>query len=165
MAGGRRLRTTAGLFVLLFGTWLLWSGHYTPMLIGFGLGSCALVLLLARLMGIVDEEGFPLGLTPRILRYLPWLAKEVIKSNLELARRVLDPRLPIGPEIVELKAGQKTDLGRVTYANSITLTPSTVTIEAESDGKFLVHAVSPEAADDLRSGEMDRQVTRMEGSV
>ncbi len=157
------MRTTAGLFVLLFGTWLLWSGHYTPMLIGFGVGSCALVLLLSRRMGIVDDEGFPLGLTPRILRYLPWLAIEVIKSNLELARRVLDPRLPIGPELVELTASQRTDLGRVTYANSITLTPSTVTIEAESDGAFLVHAVSPETAADLRSGEMDRQVTRMEG--
>ncbi len=158
------MRTKAGLFALLFGIWLLWSGHYTPMLIGFGLGSCALVVLLAHRMRIIDEEGFPLGLTPRILRYLPWLAKEVIKSNLELTRRVLKWKLPIGPEIVELKGSQKTDLGRTTYANSITLTPSTVTIEAESDGAFLVHAISPEAADDLRGGEMDRQVSRMEGS-
>ncbi len=158
------MRTKAGLFVLLFGTWLLMSGHYSPMLIGFGLVSCTLVLLLAHRMEIVDEEGFPLGLTPRILRYLPWLAIEVIKSNLELARRVLDPKLPIGPEIVELKSSQTTDLGRVTYANSITLTPSTVTIEAEHNGDFLVHAISPESAEDLRSGEMNRQVTRMEGS-
>ncbi len=157
------MRTTAGLFVLLFGSWLLWSGHYTPMLIGFGLASCALVLLLSHRMGIVDEEGFPVHLAPRILRYLPWLAVEVVKSNLELARRVLDPRLPIGPEIVELESSQRTDLGRATYANSITLTPSTVTIEAESDGAFVVHAISPEAAADLRSGEMDAQVTRMEG--
>ncbi len=157
------MRTAAGLFALLFGTWLLWSGHYTPMLIGFGLGSCALVVLLAHRMEIIDDEGFPLGLAPRILRYLPWLAVEVIKSNLELARRVLNPRLPIGPEIVELTASQRTDFGRTTYANSITLTPSTVTIEAESDGAFVVHAISPEAAEDLRSGEMDRQVTRMEG--
>ncbi len=156
------MRTTAGLFVLLFGVWLLWSGHYTPMLIGFGVGSCALVLVLAHRMGIVDSEGFPLHLTPRILRYLPWLAVEVIKSNLELARRVLKPRIPIGPEIVELTASQRTDLGRTTYANSITLTPSTVTIEADSDGAFVVHAISPEAAADLRSGEMDRRVKRME---
>ncbi len=162
-SGAASWRTTAGLFVLLFGIWLLWSGHYTPMLIGFGLASCALVVLLAHRMGIIDREGFPLGLTPRILRYLPWLALEVLKSNLELAGRVLDPRLPIGPEIVKLTGSQKTDLGRATYANSITLTPSTVTIEAENDGAFLVHAISPEAAADLRSGEMDRQVTRMEG--
>ena len=158
------MKTAAGLYVILFGIWLLWSGHYTPLLISFGLASCALVVLLAWRMGIVDDEGFPLHLTPRILRYLPWLAVEVVKSNLELARRVLSPRLPIGPEIVELTASQKTDLGRATYANSITLTPSTVTIEAESDGTFVVHAISPEAAAELRSGEMDRQVTRMEGS-
>ncbi len=153
-----------GLFVLLFGIWLLWSGHYTPMLMGFGLVSCALVLLLAHRMRIIDEEGFPLRLTPRILRYLPWLALQVVKSNLELTRRVLNPRLPIGPEIVELTSSQKTDLGRTTYANSITLTPSTVTIEVESDGAFLIHAISPEAADDLRGGEMDRRVSRMEGT-
>ena len=155
--------TTAGFFILLFGTWLLWSGLYTPMLLSLGLVSCALVLVLAHRMGIVDEEGFPVRLVPRILRYLPWLTIEVIKSNLELARRVLDPRLPIGPVIVELKSSQRTDLGRATYANSITLTPSTVTIEAESDGAFVVHAISPEAAADLRSGAMDRQVTRIEG--
>ncbi len=157
------MRTTAGLFVLLFGTWLVWSGHYTPMLIGFGVVSCALVVLLARRMEIVDDEGFPLHMAPRILRYLPWLAVEVVKSNLDLAGRVLKPRLPIGPEIVRLTASQRTDLGRASYANSITLTPSTVTIEAESDGAFVVHAISPESAADLRSGEMDRQVTRMEG--
>ena len=150
--------------MLLFGTWLLWSGHYTPLLISLGLGSCALVTLLAHWMGIIDDEGFPLHLTPRILRYLPWLVLEVIKSNLELARRVLDPRLPIGPEMVELTASQKTDLGRVIFANSITLTPSTVTVEAGSDGKFIVHAISREAAAELRSGRMDRQVSRMEGA-
>ena len=157
------MRTSAGLFVLLLGIWLLWSGHYTPLLIGFGVFSCALVLLLAHRMGIVDAEGFPLHLAPRILRYLPWLALEVVKSNLELTGRVLRPRLPIGPEVVDLTASQRTDFGRTTYANSITLTPSTVTIEADSDGTFVVHAISPEAAAGLRSGEMDRQVTRMEG--
>ncbi len=154
---------TVGLFVLLFGTWLLLSGHYTPMLISLGLASCALVLVLAHLMGIIDDEGFPIHLMPRVLRYLPWLALQVVKSNLELAARVLNPKLPIAPEIVELKGSQRTDLGRVTYANSITLTPSTVTIEAESDGTFLVHAVSAESAEELRQGEMDARVTRMEG--
>ncbi len=161
---GHRLRTSVGLFVLLFGSWLLWSGHYTPLLLSFGLLSCALVMLLVHRMRIVDEEGFPIHLAPRILRYVPWLAVEVVKSNLELARRVLNPKLPIAPELVELKGSQQTDLGRVSYANSITLTPSTVTIEAESDGTFLVHAVSRESADDLRRGEMDARVTRMEGS-
>ncbi len=159
------MRTTAGLFVLLFGTWLLLSGHYTPLLISFGLASCALVVLLAHQMQIIDEEGFPLHLAPRALRYLLWLAVAVVKSNLELAARVLNPKLPIAPELVELQGSQHTDVGRVTYANSITLTPSTVTIEAESDGTFLVHAVSAESAEELRRGEMDEQVTRMEGSA
>ena len=157
------MKTTVGLFVLLCGSWLLLSGHYTPLLIGLGLASCALVLLLAYRMGIVDREGFPLHLAPRIVRYLPWLAVAVVKSNLELAGRVLKPRVQIGPVIVHLTASQRTDLGRATYANSITLTPSTVTIEAESDGGFLVHAISEKAAADLVSGDMDRQVTRMEG--
>ena len=163
-AGRRRLRTSAGLFVLLFGTWLLLSGHYTSLLIGLGLVSCALVAWIVHRMEIVDDEGFPFHLALRVLRYLPWLTVEVVKSNLDLARRVLTPRMPIAQEMVELKSSQKTDLGRVSYANSITLTPSTVTIEARSDGTLLVHAVSRKAADDLRRGDMDRHVTRMEGS-
>ena len=159
------MKAGLNLFAVLFGMWLVWSGHFTPLLIGFGVVSCAGVALLCHRMGIVDHEGLPLDLTWRTLGYAPWLAVEVVKSTLGLARRVLSPSLPISPQIVEMQSTQKTDRGRVTYANSITLTPSTVTIEATSEGRFIVHAVAREVAEDLRRGEMDRRATWWEGSA
>lgn len=159
------MKAGVSLFAVLFGMWLVWSGHYTPLLIGLGVVSCAGVVLLCHRMGIVDREGLPLDLTWRTLAYVPWLTVEVVKSNLDLVRRVLTAEMPISPEIFEVKTSQKTDLGRVTYANSITLTPSTVTLEATSDGRIVVHAVAREIADDLRGGEMDRRATRWEGDA
>lgn len=159
------MKAGLNLFVVLFGMWLVWSGHYTPLLIGFGVASCAGVVLLCQRMGIVDREGLPLDLTWRTLAYVPWLTVQVIKSNVDLARRVLSRKMHISPQIVELEASQKTDLGRVTFANSITLTPSTVTLDATSDGRLVVHAVAREVAEELRRGEMDRRATRVEGRL
>ncbi|MEE8517102.1 MAG: Na+/H+ antiporter subunit E, partial [Alphaproteobacteria bacterium] len=75
---------------------------------------------------------------------------------------ILTPSLPITPELFWMKASQKTDVGRVIHANSITLTPGTVSVEVEGDS-ILVHSITAEMADGTRSGEMDRYVTRVEG--
>ena len=64
--------------------------------------------------------------------------------------------------LFEVTTSQKTDLGRVLYANSITITPGTVSIMVYDD-RIMVHAISKEGADSLNQGEMDRRVTRMEG--
>lgn len=164
-AGGMEpgVKEKLNLFGTLFILWLVWSGHYKPLLLTFGVLSCLGVVMLCRRLGILDREGLPLDLTWRTLRYVPWLAKEVVKSNLSLARLILSPRMPINPQIAELQASQKSDLGRVTYANSITLTPSTLTLDVTSDGIVTVHAISRESVDELREGEMDRRVTRVEG--
>ncbi len=151
------------LFAVLFGMWLVWSGHYTPLLIGFGVLSCLGVVLLCHRMGIVDREALPLDLTWRTLRYVPWLTLEVIKSNLDLTKRVLRRKVSISPQIIELTSSQSSDLGRVTYANSITLTPSTVTLEATQEGRIVVHALAREVAEDLQRGDMDRRVKQVEG--
>jgi len=150
------------LFVLLLGLWLLSSGHYTPMIIGFGVASSAFVVVLAWKMGLVDREGVPVHLLGRALRYIPWIAWEVLKANVDVARRILSPRLPISPKLIEVGTSQRTDLGRVLYANSITLTPGTVSVWVHGH-KILVHAIAEEVAESLSEGEMDRQVTRLEG--
>ena len=127
------------LFAVLFAAWLLMSGHYTPLLISLGVLSCALATVMADRIGGSDEEGLPLHIMARLPAYLVWLLKEIIMSNIAT--------------------------GVVTYANSITLTPGTVTIEvAEKNGttEFLVHAVDQPFADDVESGEMDRRVTALE---
>ena len=160
-------RSALALFLLLGGVWLLCSGPFSlyghhPMIALFGLGSCAGVTWLGLRMGIVDAEAVPVHLLGRALRYLPWIVTEVVKANLDVAGRVLRPGLPVAPEIVRLKPSQRTDLGRVLYANSITLTPGTVTIEAEGD-HLLVHAIAREAAAGLESGAMDAKVSALEG--
>ena len=98
----------------------------------------------------------------RWIGYGPWLLWEIAKANWDVARIILKPSLPIKPRLMRIRASQKTDLAKVIYANSITLTPGTITLDVRDD-KFLVHALSDEAAADLDTGEMDRRVSAMEG--
>jgi len=149
------------LFVALFASWLLLSGHYDATLVTYGALSCALVVGLVAHLGILDVEALPVHLGIRPFLYVPWLMKEILLSNLAVARVILDPRLPIQPRILSVEASQKTEVGRVTYANSITLTPGTVTLDVR-DGKLLVHALTTESAEGLLTGEMDRRVSRFE---
>jgi multicomponent Na+:H+ antiporter subunit E len=151
------------LFVVLMIVWLLNSGHYTPLLIGFGGASSLFVVYLSWRMGIIDREGLPVRLVPRALIYGPWLFKEIFKANVDVAKRILTPYEPdISPRLFDTGATQKSDLGRVLYANSITLTPGTVSIGVH--GAYItVHAIAEEVADGLLEGEMDRRVTWLEG--
>jgi len=150
--------------LVLFGTWLLLSGYFKPLLLGLGIVSCVLVVIITLRMDAVDEEGVPVHLGWRVLTYWVWLIKEIVKANLDVARRILDPALPISPTVVTVPAPQKTELGQVIYANSITLTPGTVSIRV-IDGTILVHAVAEEMARDLESGEMARRVSAVEGGA
>ena len=152
----------AGLVALLAGVWLLWSGHFDPLLLSLGAVSLALVVFIALRMRIVDDEGAPIQLPVGLLRYLPWLVVEIAKANVDVALRILTPGLPIRPRVIRVRAGQRTDVGRVIYANSITLTPGTVTIDTDGDD-ITIHALTAAAADGVLSGEMDRRVARVEG--
>ena len=108
--------------------------------------------------------GYPrtyrLGFRP--LRYAPWLLWEVIKSNLNVARIIVDPRLPLSPRLIKVSTSQDTDLAQVIYANSITLTPGTITRDIR-DHTIIVHALTEESAAILKTGEMDRRVAELEG--
>jgi multicomponent Na+:H+ antiporter subunit E len=150
-----------GLGATLFGFWLALSGHYTGLLLSFGVGSCALVVFLAIRMDVVDREGVPFHLTARFLLYLPWLMKEVFKANIDVAKIILDPALRISPRMVVFHGSQETDLGRVIYANSITLTPGTITTGIEGQ-EFQIHALSAAELETGEDQEMDRRCTRVE---
>lgn len=149
------------LAAVLFGLWLLLSGHYTPLLLGIGAAAAALSVVVAMRMDVVDHEGHPVEMWPRIVAYWAWLLAEIVRANVDVSRRVLTPSLPIEPVLFEVQATQQSDLAQVVYANSITLTPGTVTVAAEN-GVFAVHALSRNAADDIRGGAMDRRVTALE---
>ncbi len=130
---------------------------------GTGVVCCAFVTWISRRMGIVDEEVMPSRGGLGFLLYLPWLLKQIVLANLDVARLVWDPRLPISPRLVQVPYETRTAMGTVTYANSITLTPGTVTISAR-EGKFLVHALTEGSEQRLRTGEMQRRIQRLEGA-
>jgi multicomponent Na+:H+ antiporter subunit E len=179
------------LFLHLALAWLLWSGHFEIDLLIYGLVCCLIVVAIIRRLRVLDRESLPvyLGLRP-FLSYVPWMIWEVIKANVSAARIILDPKLPIDPQLVRVPADQKTALAQVIYANSITLTPGTISmdirthrrmeeahdrrenVESMDDparsgwaiihGSILVHALTSEAADGVVQGEMRRRVNRLE---
>lgn len=148
---------------LLFVFWLLLSGYFEPFLLAAGLVCSVAVVWLAHRMDVIDHEGHPIDLGWRVLTYWPWLFKEIAKSAWDVSKIIVHPRLPVSPQLLRVKATQRTTVGLVTYANSITLTPGTISVEIE-DGTILVHALTREGAASLMEGEMDRRVTRFEGS-
>ena len=150
-----------GLGAILFIFWLLLSGHYTPLLIGLGLGSCGLVVYLAMRMDLVDHEGVPLQLGGRFWVYFPWLMKEIFIANVSVARVILNPKLPISPVVTHFRASQESDLGKTIYANSITLTPGTITTSIQGQD-LEIHALTRKDIDGREEDEMDHRVSWVE---
>jgi multicomponent Na+:H+ antiporter subunit E len=158
------MKQALALFVHLMFVWLCLSGHYDATLVTYGVLSCAVVVALMAHLRILDAEALPIHLGIRPFIYLPWLFKEIVLSNIAVAKVILDPRLPIQPRILRVRVTPRSDVVQAIYANSITLTPGTVTLDVRNR-EFLVHALTDESAAGLLTGEMDRRVTWLEGSV
>ena len=141
--------------------WLASSGHYTALMLSLGVMSIALIVYIAHRMDVVDHEAQPLHLTLKMPAYYAWLIKQIFLSNLLVVKHIWLGNKSISPVFATITASQKTEIGKVIYANSITLTPGTVTVNLEDD-KFLVHALLRESIEDLESGDMDRRVTQLE---
>ena len=148
------------LFFILFSLWLLMSGHYNVLIVSLGIISCAFCVYVAKRGKLIDEEGLPIFFMPRLLNYLIWLFKEILKSNLSTAKVIINGK--VEPETFTVKTSQVTDVAKVTYANSITLTPGTVTTKIQK-GVFEVHALNSDFGNDVRTNEMDKKVTWLEG--
>ena len=104
-------------FVMILATWLLWSGHLDFLPVLFGVISSVFVLFLTRTMKLIDEESWPIELMHKLPPYWLWLVWQIMKSNLDVARRILTPGLPISPRMIELELPLQSDLGRVIYGN------------------------------------------------
>ena len=151
------------LAAILMAVWLLFSGHFDPLFLTLGAISVLFAVYIGYRMEVVDQEGHPVRITTRALIFFPWLFWEIIKSNIDVAKVILSPSMSIQPQVFTVTAAQKTAVGRVIYANSITLTPGTVTIDVRGN-QFDVHALTRASAGGVRGGDMDRLVSRMEGS-
>ena len=140
--------------------WLLLSGHYTMLILSLGVVSVLIVTWFLWRMDRVDGELGVLPIRPRLLYYLLWLMWQVVLSNIDLVRRIWDPALPIRPTWQRLDIKVTSTLAKTLYANSITLTPGTLTTDVGED-HFMVHSLSPEGIEELRKGEMERQIQRL----
>jgi len=146
--------------LLLFVFWVCLSGYFEPLLLGFGLVSVVLTVFLSKRMNIIDHESYPLHLSSKAPSFFAYLLKEVIKANIDVIKRILKLRgQSISPQLVEIPVPQKSDLGRVIYANAITLTPGTVTVEL-SQNTITIHALAKETADELAQGSMAKEISR-----
>lgn len=150
--------------LMLAALWLGWSGHYTleePLIATFGVLSCVLVYLVSRRMQRFHARLHDRTLGLSILAYVPWLLWEIVKANIAVTKIILDPSLPIRRQIVRVPAHQRGEGARVLHANSITLTPGTISL-AVRDDFIIVHAIDDAAAQGVLEGSMDQKVRKLE---
>lgn len=148
--------------IFMIALWLLLSGIYKPMLVGFGVASVILVLFIVRRMDQVDSDHLTVALNPiKFLTYFIWLLGEIAKSNWAVTKIILSGQAPQRQHFFDIPYSQSTDLGQVIFANSITLTPGTLTVETEQ-GDFQIHALDYSGEDLEALADMDRRVSAIE---
>ena len=156
------MKNICGFALLLSGFWLANSGYFKPLFLGWGLLSVAGVMFMAWRMKVKDGEFFPAVMPSRRLPgYLLWMAGQIVKANIDVVKHIRRGPSSLSPVIVTVKAGQKSEIDRVLYANAITMTPGTVTLAVRGD-LLEVHALTREAAAELKGGEMNRRVVALE---
>ena len=149
-------------FSVLIGLWLLMSGIYTAFVISMGVGSVMLVLLVIARMDAVDHDRIEYHLSPlKFAGYMVWLMVEIMRANWAVTKLILSPAMPMRQHLFTVPAKQKSDLAQVIFANSITLTPGTITVETEPN-RFLVHALDFTDATRPEVEDMGQRVRRVE---
>ncbi len=151
-------------FLALGGFWAGLSGETTPWLVLAGVATCAACTWLALRLGANEEAWSPLDMARAVVVYLPWLLWQTALSNLRLVPIVWAPRPAIQPRLARVPDHLRTSFGRALYANSITLTPGTVTVSLDR-GSVLVHALTADDADGLQEAAMQRRVAALEPAV
>ena len=147
--------------VVLFLLWLLLSGKSAGLLLALGAISATAIAVFTWRIGLLDREALPLHLLrpAGIWRYWAWLILETTKANLAVCRIILSRDCTTRQQLFSIPSGQVSDLARAIYANSITLTPGTITVDMAGD-RLLIHALSPEMSDSL--GEMARRIRALD---
>jgi len=130
-------------------------------MLSLGAASIALVLYIAHRMDVVDHESQPVHLSLKLPGYFVWLLKNLVHANIAVVKHIWLGNGSISPTLTTVKASQKTNVGKVIYANSITITPGTVTVDLVDD-RIIVHALLRKNIQALKTGEMDRRVSRLE---
>lgn len=151
-------------FIILFGFWICLSGLFDLFHLSLGIISCALVSLISSDLIFSEKRVKKSHLFQifRFIKYLFWLLYQIILANLYVAYLVLHPKMAslIDPHIIRFKVRLKSDISLTTFANSITLTPGTITVLIHKD-HFYVHSVDQKVANDLLTGEMEKRIANI----
>ena len=148
-------------FLLLFAFWALLSGKFDTFHLSLGAICSFVVALMGHDLLFANlRVGDMRVIVKRFFAYLPWHIYQIVVANFQVAYLALSPKMPISPKIMRFKTKLESDISWVTLANSITLTPGTITIDIE-EGEFVVHALSEKLADDLDTGEMEDRIAHV----
>lgn len=155
------MRYALSLAIVLSLLWLGISGVYKPLLFGLGALSVTFVVWMSRRMDVVGVEHNPVLYTWRLPLYWGWLSWQIVKSNVEVARTALAPARHLRPRVVKVPVELDSPVAKVTYANSVTLTPGTVSLLLEPDS-LEIHALTEQSAAEVEAGEMARRIAWLE---
>jgi multicomponent Na+:H+ antiporter subunit E len=152
------MKHTISLSLFLATLWWLLSGYPKPILLGLGVFSVAFTVWLAHRMDVIDQESHPIHLSRQLVIFWVRLFVEIVVSNLQVVAAILSPRRDsIQPHFLQVRSRQTTALGQVLLANSITLTPGTVTVGMD-EGELLVHALSTASGAAVAEGQLDAMI-------
>ena len=151
------------LFLSLFGFWVLLSAHLSPLFLSLGTLSALMVFLVhQRMYKITKAPAYPDFRLFKNIAYFWWLFWQIVKSNIQIAKIILNPFLPIQPHFISIPLEQKSQIGKVIFANSITLTPGTVSVETRGD-RLIIHALTQKSGETKGLRQMSRKVLQLEG--
>ena len=150
-------------FIIAFAFWIILSGKFDPFHISLGIIACAIVAFVSGdlLIASTNTKSMPrqwLG----FIRYLPWILYQVFLANIHVLKLVFHPRMMtlIDPKIIRFKSCLNNEMALFIFANSITLTPGTITVSVSMDGDFRVHAIDKASSEPL-PGKMEAKVARI----
>jgi multicomponent Na+:H+ antiporter subunit E len=148
-------------FFILFGFWVLLSGHFDTFHLTLGIICSLLVAHVSHDLVFANVRVGDIRLVIiRFILYIPWLIRQIVSSNIHVASLALNPKMPIEPQIIRFNTKLESDISWVVLANSITLTPGTITMDIK-EGEFYVHALDRRVAEDLKAGEMEDRVAHV----
>ncbi len=147
-------------FFLLAAFWLLLSGHYDPLMLGFGAFSLGLVFYISIRMDRLDGEVEYITFGQRVVRYWFWLVGQIFVSSIGVTKLVWGKTSDLSPSLEKVPATTVPDSTQVLYANSITLTPGTLSVDIE-DGDITVHALQKKSLQELKEGAMAKKISEI----
>lgn len=151
------------MYLILFGLWLVFNGKWTAEIALLGLVVCAAVYwFTCRFIGLSPKKELEyVRNAPKAFSYLWLLIKEIFKANWQVLRLIWSPRLEVEPELHTFHTRLKTDMGKTVLANSITLTPGTITVHVRED-LFMVHCLDREMAEGLEDSVFEQRAEELE---